>query len=225
MMILTIPNLSDDAINLLRSQVIIGIFTGAFVASPTIGYIIYGFYNHLYEHWAMKKEWRGALRYIENLEFVGDEKHKKRYKRMLRCDIQKKEFLDLIYHSTLEKNGEIKIDPKIFETLKNNLSAFAARVVCGFFVPVIFCIPSYFLVWYTLSLFGLNFTWRGWFPLPSIAIIFLLSIVLILDCKRVLYEAYQLEEYLVKVRRKEIKELLGKLFTSGKSNLDTEVRS
>lgn len=132
---LIVPNLSDEAIGLLNPQAIIGIFAGAFVASPTIGYMIYGFYNHIYEHWAGKKEERYALKYLEDLEFV-KENNRDHYKKQLRCFIQKKEFLDLLYHSTLEKDGEIKIDSKIIETLKNHLSNFAARVVCGLFVPL-----------------------------------------------------------------------------------------
>lgn len=216
-MILTIPNLSAETLKFLSQQAIIGIFTGAFVASPIIGYLIYAFYNCLYEYLAGKRTLRPALRYIEDLTFVNDNK-RARYKEKLKCFIQKKEFLDLIYHSTLEKNGEIKIDREILGTLKNHLSAFAARVVCGLFVPLL-CIPSYFILRQVLSFFGVNFTSSSPLLITSIVIIIILSGVLLWDCQRVLYEAYQLEAYLIKVKKKEIIKLLEKLFTSENNTL------
>lgn len=213
LMILIIPNLSAEAIEILsdHTPAIIGIFTGAFVASPIIGYLVYAPYNYVYEHWAGKRTTRGALRYIEDLEFVNDN-DRAGYQKNLRCITQKKEFLDLVYHSTLKKNvGEIKIDPKIVETLKNIVSNFAARIVCGFFVPL-FCL---FLVYPSveiLKLFGLTLELNIFFLLVSILFIGALSFVLLLDSKRVLYEAYQLEEYMVKAKKEEIKKLLKKLF-------------
>lgn len=209
MMILVIVNLPAQTIKTLSQEALVGIFTGAFVASPTIGYLIYAFYNHLYEHWAGDVTKRPALKYLEDLSFTS-EKNRPYIRGNLRCFIQKKEFLDLIYHSS-SNNGEMKIDTEILNTLKNHLSAFAARIVCGFFVPI-FCIPSFLLVWKALSLINIDFAWNALFTIFSILAIAIISIVLLIDCMRVLYEAYQLEVYMIKTKSKEIEELCKKLF-------------
>jgi len=220
LMILTIPYLPRREIPFAlalyeQPNAIIGIFTGAFVISPVVGYLIYGFYNHLYERMAMDTDRRGALKYIEDLPFESCEEKKDHYKKMLRCDIQKKEFLDLIYHSNFKSgNSPIEFDSKIIDTLKGHLSNFSARYVCSVFVPI-FCFLAWLLIWLILKAYNLSFT----FSIPqqmqfffSILGICFVSAILYWDCKRVLFEAYQLEEYFIKAKEEVVKKFLKSLF-------------
>lgn len=186
-------------------------FCAAFVASPVIGFVIYAFYNYLYEWLAQRELCRGALGYILNFEY-GEGNPKKKLGERLKSTAQRKEFLDLIYASSLRVD-EIRISSEIVGVLKNHLNAFAVRVVCGFFMPI-FCIPSYLFLSHFLGLFGIHLIKIGESCLsiaPIIAIIFV-SIALLYDCPRVLKETFQLEEYFVRSKKGEIQKLAEKLF-------------
>lgn len=213
-----IVNLSEESFELLVPEALIGIFSGAFVASPTLGYLLYSFYTHIYEHWEKNRDWRTALTYIDEFKFIKDQRKQEHYKRQLRCFLQKKEFLDLIYHSTLDGSQGIRFDQGLAETLKNHLSIFAARFVCGLLVPV-FCIPLTPLLAWTLGIFGTTFTLRLELSLLLSAVVCAASFSLLLGYKRILFEAYQLEAYYVRAKRREIESLLQEVFAQEPESL------
>src|SRR4030042_3418561 len=93
MLLFVIVNLPTQVVRSISSETMIGIFTGAFIASPTVGYAVYAFYNHLYEYWAADNSKRPALKYIESLTFIENGK-RELVKSKLNCFTQKKEFLD-----------------------------------------------------------------------------------------------------------------------------------
>jgi len=175
-----------------------------------VGYIIYSVYNELeYERFA--KENRPALKYIEKLYFIKDEDERRRYQDQFRCFLQKKEFLDLIYHTTSTKNN-LKIRPEILQTLKNHLSNFAARRISGLWVPIFSFLFSVLTAIILLGIFDVSFTIRLPYTIVMFLVILIISFVLLYGHKRVLREAYILEGYMIRAKCEEIEELLEKLF-------------
>jgi len=217
LLILIILNLSPMTIESLQknSGQIVAIISGLFGASPIAGYIIYSVFNE-YDYECLAKKNRPALEYIKELDFIkNNERNYTHFRDQLRCFLQKKEFLDLIYHTTLIKGDKenLKIGPEVLQTLKNHLSNFAARRVLGFWVPFfsfvffLFFIPTAM----SLGIFDVSFT-RLPYTIGMFLVIFIISVVLLLGHKRVLYEAYILEGYMIRAKREEIEELLRRLF-------------
>jgi hypothetical protein len=215
MLIFVLPNLTSAAD--IAANDFIGIFAGAFVASPIIGYLIYAWYPPYYENISKNSDRRGALKYIKDLEFIEDTK-KEDYRKLLKCHTQRKEFLDLIFSST-HKHAEVNFDSEAVKTIKNHLSNYAARIVCGKYVlianlisAVLIGIPGSFLP---------NgqpvFTWNPLFVALWLGLSFTMSYRLLRDAPRVLDEAYRLEEYLVKAKKAEVLTLLGDLLTANKA--------
>ncbi|MCW3985311.1 MAG: hypothetical protein NWE91_02740 [Candidatus Bathyarchaeota archaeon] len=214
LLILIILNLSPNTIKSLQDNwgQIGGIILGLLGASPIAGYIIYSVYNE-YDYERLSKKNRPALEYIENLDFIEDKTRCKHYQDQLRCFLQKKEFLDLIYHTTLIKSKEdnLKIGPEILQTLKNHLSNFATRRVSGLWVPFfsfLFLFPTAIL----LGIFDVSFTIRLPYTIGMFLVILIISFVLLHGHKRVLYEAYTLEVYMIRAKHEEVEELLKRLF-------------
>ena len=194
-----------DTIKSIEWIEILGVLLGALGASPVVGYLIYAFYNEfIYELLARWATIRHALEYLEALGFDKEKSF-----------LQKKEFIDLVYHSALAGTGKdtLKIDPEILKTLKGHLSNFATRVTCGALVPILL-IPAMFITVMTLQdVFAVSLIFRPLVILYMLGIV-VLSTVLLLGCMRVLREAYQLEEYFLKAKKKEIEELLRRLSAS-----------
>ena len=224
LLILIIPNLSPITIEYLQknSGQIVAIISGLLGASPIAGYIIYSVFNE-YDYERLAKKNRPALEYIKELDFIKNNKRNhEHFKDQLRCFLQKKEFLDLIYHTTLinrasvryseEENLEIR--PEIIQTLKNHLSNFAARRVSGLWVPIFSTVFFLFFIFAAmlLGIFDVSFTIRLPYTIGMLLVILLISFVLLHGHKRVLFEAYKLEEYFIKSKEEVIKELLKKLF-------------
>lgn len=211
MLILIIPNLAQQPEDLVVAIV------GAFGASPVVGYLIYALYNNHYEEKAKDTNRRGALRYLSELRFVKEDGERKDYKALLESDKQKKEFLDLVFWSNCKaaKNeADIDINPEIVQVLKNHLSSYAARTVCGIYVPLVSVIG--FGVVQILGIVsqspdGPIFAWKPLFVFLWFAMLVLVSLPLLYDRDRVLDEAFQLEENFVKAKKKEILLLLERL--------------
>jgi len=187
--ILTVPNLSPDTffgpINLER---IVAIFVGLLTINYTVGYLIYVPYNYRYEKLAIDPNRRQVIEYINRLAKEAN------CRDFIKCDAQRKEFLDLVYHSNYRAGSELQIDSDIIATLKNHLSNYAARYVCGTLIPLSL-IPVIPFVWYILLRAGIGFTWNVPFSLLVITLILITSLLLSIDRERVLLEAFQLEEF------------------------------
>ena len=101
LLILIIPNLSPMTIECLQENLgqTVAIISGLLGASPIAGYIIYSVFNE-YDYECLAKKNRPALEYLKKLDFIALEHERKHFSDQLRCFLQKKEFLDLIYHTT-----------------------------------------------------------------------------------------------------------------------------
>ena len=184
---------------------ILAVFVGLLAANYAVGYLVYVPFVYKYEKMAMNSEKRPALGYILRL---AKEEECENY---LRCDTQKKEFLDLAYHSNYESASELRIHPEIIATLKNNLSNYAARYVCGTYVPLA-VIPGIILTIPTLAFVEISFELKNvWFIFVALTAVLSISLLLSMDRERVLNETFALEEFMIRTKQKEVRELLKRL--------------
>jgi len=166
--------------------------------SPAIGFLIYAFYNPYYERRATETD-RGAFEYLKNIE--PDVKKNAKYQQIVSCQEQKKEFLDLLVH-TNAKDTLLSSETEIKEIMKGHLSNYAARIVCGFFVPI--CLA---IVMFGVAIIGyfkpciVTFLPNYWLLIPTLMLIGVVSARLLLGSERVVQEAFILEEFLVKSKR------------------------
>jgi len=209
---------------------LVALLVGGFGISPVIGYLIYAFYNREYEEIARDSNSRGALDYIIKLDFV-EKPERGIYQALLESDngdeeetfIRRKEFLDLVFWSICTNDSGINTSSSVVEVLGNHLSNYAARIVCGLYVPLSsgFCflafllgscffglIPGLRLQCYDVPIF---FALNLFFICLWFVVLLLISIFLLHDSPRVLREAFQLEENFVKAKKEEILLLLEQL--------------
>jgi hypothetical protein len=202
LVLLMVASLSAESLRcILNHDGIIAVFLGFFGASPVIGYLVYAFYDPVYEYLSRYKKRRHALALIEEWA--------EKKNRTFKSPVQRKEFLDLVYHAS-SRNGHHDIDQNILETMKNHLSNYSARVICGALVPMIAAIVYFAFI--ILIAYGiipqlrLSINWGLW--LTFSAIILIASAFLYLGRSRVLRETFALEELLILSRKKEAKKLL-----------------
>lgn len=203
-----IPLMDPNTFVGLSLDKIIAVFVGLLAANYAIGYLVYIPFSYKYEKVAVDPDRRPSLKFIESMaKSVGCETY-------FRCGTQKKEFLDLVYHANIETRLGLKIHHEIVNTLKNHLSNYAARYVCGTFVPFAI-IPAMILTIPLLSFVGIGFQLRNlWFLLFALAVVILISLFLSMDRERVLDETFALEEFMVRSKTEEIRELLNRVKTS-----------
>ncbi len=200
-----IPNLSTDTLNIIGLDNLLAVFVGLLALNYAIGYLVYIPFNYRYEKIAMNPERRHALDYIARLAEEAE------CGSLLKCDTQKKEFLDLVYHSKFESSSGLKINPEIVATLKNHLSNYAARYVCGTYVPILL-IPVMFFALFILKFAGIGFAMNNvWFSFFVLLLVLVVSLGLSMDRERVLTETFTLEEFMIRTKEKEVKELLRRL--------------
>lgn len=186
----------------------IAVLVGLLGANYAIGYIVYIPFNYKYEKLAVNPEKRPSLKLIALMA------KKEGFDNYLRCGTQKKEFLDLVYHSNIETTSNLKIHPEIVNTLKNHLSNYAARHVCGTYVPIAI-VPVVFLTLPLLTFVGISFQLSNfWFVFPTLIMVLAISVSLSIDRERVLNETFVLEELMVKAKAEEVKELMKRLMVS-----------
>ena len=220
--ILLVPQLAVE--NLIGSfERIVAVFGSVIIASPVIGYLIYSPFNLVYEYHYAKKN-RNAIEYLEEAEFIKDPDLKKIFKRKIKSYAQKKEFIDLVQYLTYKSEPkkasksqpDVEISPKVLEEHNNHLNNFAARIVSGGFTPLVVYATIGF-VWFYCSITG-NFaeftTQFNWllFGVTSIPIV-VFSFLLLVDANRVLEEFFELENYVIRSKKREINKLVKQMFS------------
>lgn len=196
---------------------LVGLLVSLIGVSPIIGFIIYAFYNPYYERRAVASD-RGAFEYLKTEKFTKNTKIKAEL--ILSSDKQRKEFLDLVVH-TKGIGSNLEVDSDIRDLMKGHLSKYAARIVCGFYVPIFSTIVV--LTLFLIGVFSpttLSFNWQPHFLIPAALLISFLSIRFLRDNERVIQEAFILEEYLVKAKEKAVMELLEKISAESAVNFD-----
>lgn len=200
--LLIVASLSvNDVLSILNKDGIIAVFLGFLGASPLLGYLIYAPYAEMYEHISKNIERRRSLAIVK--KWAEDKGYE------FRDDTQRKEFLDLVNNAGSGKDDPA-IGSEVLDIMRNHLSNYSARMICGALVPVfafivyaIFLVLIYFRIVPSLSL-GIN----SWLLVPSLAIIGFASLFLLWGRNRVLDEYFDLEEFLILSRKTHAENLL-----------------
>lgn len=197
-------------------DVAVGVFGGIIIASPVIGYLIYIPFNFLYDYYFSQRWDREALDFIKDAKFMNKD-YQETYKNKIATYSKQKELIDLFLHldyvsaredTRIAKKPDANINPQILNTLQNQLNNFAARTVCGLFTPIASIAFTIVLVQFSRmnNVFFRPFYFQNIFLLIfSLVVIAVISILLIIGSTKVLDEAFVLENYIVRSRKREAK--------------------
>lgn len=170
-------------------DVLLGIVGGAFGAALAMGYLIYTFYDTFhYNHWAMNRNRRGILTYLESR--IADWK--------LLDDARKKEFIDLLW-ITLNADS---LSERYSALVKGIWSHLNARKVCCYWVPSFSVFTLFLLYLFSNIVLRVNlFTMENWVLFALVlAIIGGISAVLWFGEERPLDEGTTIEYYFIQNR-------------------------
>jgi hypothetical protein len=198
---------------------LVGIFGGIIIASPVIGYVIYSPFNCLYEYISDNPK-RGALCFVKNAIFdlEKDGFNVDEFSEKTKAFVKQKELIDIILHldnSTKGDEDSVRVNNEVLNTLQSQLNNFSARVVMGAFTPIALLIVAVALIFIKGSS---SFDFYNYTFVFSVIGVATVSIILLLDAKRVLHEAYVLEDLIVRTRRKEAKIIIERIFDLKKMN-------
>lgn len=201
---------------------LVSVFGAVIIASPVIGYLIYSAFNYLYEYLSCHCD-RPAFVFIENAEFAEDPEktfYREKFAQFVKQKelVHIKELIDLTLHldyvypkGKADAIGEpdATVNPQALSVLQSQLNNFSARVVCGFFTPIA---SSIVVVIIALVVAPNAFSLINNTLVFSIILIVVASISLLIGTVRVLKEAFVLENYIVRSRKRELRIIIKRIF-------------
>lgn len=184
----------------------ITLVAAAVAISPAIGYIIYTSYDSIgYNSIIAKSKKREALSLL--VKWAEKEEYPKKGETL--DFTRKKELIDFALYCSRKDTG-FEISGQIAETIRGFWSHAAARYVSSIFVPLACaCFLGILLVLNYSSVLNLPFKeYVDNQNLPLILLIIALSICMGYPARRIVGEAFALEEYVVRVREQAVREYM-----------------